>query len=185
MMQTGVWEEGRQSRARAGQFKGGMRGGWVWLSSGSEEGLTWPEIDILTTSLWLQYGEQTRGGGEWRREHQSGGHSAAQAAGGGWHRPGTAAGTKDPDYRNQVEETRKAVPESTFRFGVLKLKNRGRIRGLQPGWGLRARDTDLSAQRNKWNQQMELVSCKHNRKMRERSLGSPQWKVSRSKRGLK
>lgn len=134
MMRSGVWKEGRQSKVRAGQFKGGVRGGgWVWLSSGSEEGLTWPEIYILTTSLWLQCDEQTRGGGEWRREHQFGGYSATQAARGRWHGSGMAAGTKDPDYRNQVEETRKAVPESTFRFGVLNLKNRGRIRGLQLG----------------------------------------------------
>lgn len=58
-------------------------------------------------------------------------------------------------YRNQMGETRKAVPQRTFRFGAMNLKNRGRIRGLQPRWSLRARDTDLFSkgvsETNRWN----------------------------------
>lgn len=72
--------------------------------------------------------------------------------------------------QNQSVVTRKEVPEKTIRFGVWDLRYRGRMTGLEPRWGLRMRDMDLSAQRDKWTQKTELVSYDYKEKWKTRVL---------------
>lgn len=69
--------------------------------------------------------------------------------------------------------TRKEVTEKTLRLGAWDLKIRGRMTALEPRWGLRMRDVDLSAQRDKWNQKMKSVSREYKKKGKTWVLGGP------------
>lgn len=192
------WQGRQVTELGCGKFKLGMKspGKKAGFDFGFEEGLTCL-IYVFETALWLQCHEQAK-----KVERSGDGRPLWQVqAAWGWQRSGMTARWRGPQTwvvaseirwktglwetplkeENQNVVTRKEVPEKTLGLGAWDLKIRGRMTAWEPSWGLKMRDVDLSAQRDKWNQ-TKSVSREYKKKGKM-SLRRPQSKGNRQERG--